>query len=285
MIYFTDQEIDQLIMEDVQYADLTTSFLKLENKPAKIQISTLEPAVICCTEEVRKIFQRTGIQTTLFTPSGEHLDKNVKFMEGEGLSGAIFAISRTVENLLRYSSGIATRTRLFIEKAREVNKDITIVTTRKTIPNTRKIAVKAIKAGGAAIHRFGLSESILIYKDHYRFLGGLHNLEQRIRERKVQTGGKSISVEADSIEDALLIAKTGITDLIQLNKVSAAEIKKLRKQLSGNHTVKIAAAGNITLKNVHDFAGSGADILITSWPYYGEPANMAVNILPIFDTI
>jgi molybdenum transport protein len=145
--------------------------------------------------------------------------------------------------------------------------------------------VKAIKAGGAAIHRFGLSESILIYKDHYKFLGGLNNLDQRIRERKAQTGGKSISVEVDSIEDALLIAKTGI-DLIQLNKVSVAEINKLRKEISGNNaSVKIAAAGNITLKNVHDFAGSGADILITSWPYYGEPADMLVNIQPIFDTI
>jgi molybdenum transport protein len=283
MIYFTDQEIDQLLMEDVQYFDLTTSLLRLENKPAKIQISTRESTVVCGTEEVMKIFIRTGIQTTLFTPSGEHLGKEVKFLEGEGLSGNLFAISRTVENLLRYASGIATRTRLLQEKAHEVNKDISIVTTRKTIPGTRKIAIKAVKAGGASIHRLGLSESILVYKNHYAFLGGPEHLEKRIREQKTQTGGKPITVEVETMDDAMVIATSGI-DIIQLDKFSAGDIKKLSKEiLKINPAIKLAAAGNITPVNVQDYAVSGADILVTSWPYYGEPAELTVSIQPIYD--
>jgi molybdenum transport protein len=283
MIYFTDQEIDQLLMEDVQYFDLTTSLLRLENKPAKIQISTRESTVVCGTEEVMKIFIRTGIQTTLFTPSGELLGKEVKFLEGEGLSGHLFAISRTVDNLLRYASGIATRTRLLLEKAHEVNKDISIVTTRKTIPGTRKIAIKAVKAGGATIHRLGLSESILVYKNHYAFLGGPENLAKRIREQKTQTGGKPITVEVETMNDAIVIATSGI-DVIQLDKFSAGDIKKLSKEiLKINPAIKLAAAGNITPVNVQDYAVSGADILVTSWPYYGEPADMTVSIQPIYD--
>ena len=283
MIYFTDQEIDQLLMEDVQYFDLTTSLLRLENKAAKIQISTRESTVVCGTEEVMKIFIRTGIQTTLFTPSGEHLEKEVKFLEGEGLSGNLFAISRTVENLLRYASGIATRTRLLLEKAHEVNKDISIVTTRKTIPDTRKIAIKAVKAGGATIHRLGLSESILVYKNHYDFLGGPEHLAKRIREQKTQTGGKPITVEVDTMDDALVVATSGI-DVIQLDKFAAGDIKKLSKEiLKINPAIKLAAAGNITPVNVRDYAVSGADILVTSWPYYGEPAELTVSIQPIYD--
>ena len=225
MIYFTDQEIDQLITEDVQYVDLTTSLLKLENKPARMQISTREPAVVCCTEEVMKIFSRTGIQTTLFTPSGEYLEKDVKFLEGEGLSGTLFAISRTIDNILRYASGVATRTRLLVEKAREVNKNIIIATTRKTIPNTRKMAIKAVKAGGAAIHRYGLSETILIHRDQYKLLGGLDKLAARLSERMAYTGGKSITVEVDTVEEALKVAESGI-DVIQLDKFSVTDIKK-----------------------------------------------------------
>jgi molybdenum transport protein len=283
MVYFTDQEIDQLLMEDVQYFDMTTSLLRLENKPAKMQISTRESTVVCCTEEVMKIFNRTGIQTTLFTPSGEYLEKEVKFLEGEGLSGTLLAISRTVENILRYASGIATRTRLLVEKAQAINRGIMIATTRKTIPNTRKIAIKAVKAGGATIHRFGLSESILVYKNHYNFLGGPENLEKRIRDQKTQTGGKSITVEVETLEDAMKIAKSGI-DVIQLDKFTVGDIKKFRKEINKlNPAIKLAAAGNITLKNVQDYATSGADILVTSWPYYGEPADMTVSIQPIFD--
>jgi molybdenum transport protein len=283
MIYFTDQEIDQLLMEDIQYFDLTTSILRLENKPAKIQISTRESTVVCCTEEVMKIFNKTGIQTTLFTPSGEHLEKEVKFLEGEGLSGNLFAISRTIENILRYASGIATRTRMLVEKAQAVNKGVIIVTTRKTIPYTRKIAVKAVKAGGASIHRLGLSESILVYKNHYNFLGGPGHLEKRIRDQKTQTGGKAITVEVETMEDAIAIAGTGI-DIIQLDKFSAGDIKKLRKEVTKiNAAIKLAAAGDITIRNVQDYANSGADILVTSWPYYGEPADMTVSIQPIYD--
>ncbi|MBN2812424.1 MAG: ModD protein [Bacteroidales bacterium] len=283
MIYFTDQEIDQLITEDVQYVDLTTSLLRLENKPARMQISTREPAVVCCTEEVMKIFTRTGIQTTLFTPSGEYLEKDVKFLEGEGLSGTLLAISRTIDNILRYTSGVATRTRLLVEKAREVNKNVIIATTRKTIPNTRKMAIKAVKAGGAAIHRYGLSETILVHRDQYRLLGGLDKLAARLSERMAQTGGKSITVEVDTVEDALKIAESGI-DVIQLDKFSITDIKKLSRELSkAGRKVKLAAAGNISIKNIQDYAASGADIIVTSWPYNGEPADMKISIQPIYD--
>ena len=283
MIYFTDQEIDQLMTEDVPFFDLTTSLLKLENKPAKIQVTTRESTVVCCTEEVIKIFSKTGIQTTLFTPSGEHLSENVKFLEGEGLSGTLFTLSRTIENLLRYASGIATRTRLLVEKAQEANPGIVVSTTRKIIPYTRKIAIKAVKAGGATIHRFGLSESILVYKNHYNFLGGLENLEKRIREQKVRAGGKSVTVEVNTPEDALRLAGTGI-DVIQLDKFSPDDIGKLRKEINKiNPGIKLAAAGEIVLQNIRDYALSGADILVTSWPYHGEPADMTIQIQPIYD--
>lgn len=283
MLYFTDQEIDQLMTEDVPYFDLTTSLLRLENKPAKIQVTTREPTVVCCTEEVMKIFNKSGVQTTLFTPSGEHLEKDVKFLEGEGLSGNLFTIARTIENLLRYASGIATRARMLLEKAHEANPDIIVATTRKIIPYTRKIAIKAVNSGGATIYRFGLSESILIYKNHYHFLGGIENLEKRLKEQRARAGGKMITVEVDTPEDALRVAKTGV-DVVQLDKFSPADIRKIRKAIlkSGSGT-KLAAAGNITFKNVSGYARSGADILVTSWPYYGEPAEMTIGIQPIFD--
>lgn len=283
MIYFTDHEIDQLITEDVPFADLTTSFLRLENKAAKIQVFTQSDTVVCCTEEVMKIFNRTGVQTTLFTPSGEFIEKDVKFLEGEGLSGVLFSLARIVENLLAFSSGIATRARQFTDKARQANKDIVIAASRKTVPHARKISVKAIKAGGAAIYRSGLSESVLIYSDHYRFLGGIRELEKRISERKALAGGKPVTVEVKSPSDALIAAQMEV-DIVQMNGLSPADIRKVKKEISRlKSPVKLAAGGNITLKNVEDYAVSGADILITSWPYYGEPANMTISVQPIFD--
>ena len=56
MFYFTDTELDGLVMEHLGHFDVTTSMLRLENKMARIQFTTLDSTVVCCTEEVRRIF-------------------------------------------------------------------------------------------------------------------------------------------------------------------------------------------------------------------------------------
>lgn len=283
MTYFTDKEIDDLLIEDIPYFDLTTSLLRLENKPAKIQFFTREDTVLCCTEEVMKIFNKIGIQTTLFTPSGEFIEKGIKFFEGEGLTKNVQAVMLACENLLGFASGIATRTRLLIDKAREINPAVIVATTRKTIPYTKKIAIKAVTAGGAAIHRLGLSESILVFDNHYNFLGGLGNLEKRIKEQKNLISGKIITVEVKNASDARLIANAGI-DIIQLDRLDYKEIKVLKKEINAlNPAIKIAVTGNITFDNIEEYTNTGADILVTSWPYFGEPSDFMVTIAPIFD--
>ncbi len=283
MIYFTDREINELLAEDIPYFDLTTSILKLENKPAKIQISTCENTVVCCTEEVVKIFSKLAIDATLFTPSGEYIEKGVKFMEGEGLSKNIHAAWRTCENILGFASGIATRTRELVIKARESNPDIQISTTRQTIPYTKKIAIKAVMAGGASIHRLGLSESILIFDNHYSFLGALDNLEARLKEQKNLIADKTITVEVKNAEDALKVAGASI-DVIILNRFDAKDIRDLKKEINKlNKNIKLAVSGGITIDNVNEYAGSGADIIIASWPYYANPSALSVIISPIFD--
>jgi molybdenum transport protein len=283
MIYFTDKEIDELLSEDVPYFDITTSILKLENKPAKIQIATRENTVVCCTEEVLKIFSKLNIQVTLFTPSGEYIEKGVKFLEGEGLSKNIHAAWRTCESILGFASGIATRTRELVEKARESNPNIQILTTRQTIPFTKKISIKAVMAGGASVHRLGLSESILVFDNHYSFLGSLENLEARINEQKSLIADKRVTVEVKNESDAMKVAETDI-DTIILNRFDVNQIKELKKEIhKKNPKIKLAVSGGITGDNVIEYAESGADMLIASWPYYANPSDLAVTITPFYD--
>ncbi len=283
MIYFTDQEIEALITEDVPYYDLTTAILKLENKPAKIQFATCEDTVVCCTEEILKMFSKLSIQTTLFTPTGEFIEKGVKFLEGEGLSKYIHSVWRASENLLGYASGIATRTRKLVEAASKINPDIVISTTRRIVPYTKKIAIKAVQAGGASIHRLGLSESILVFKNHYSFLGKLENLKKRLQEQKKSVSGKIVAVEVKTREDALKIAHAGI-DIIHLDKFEVTTINPLKNELLKiNPHIKIAVSGGITFENVKEYARSGADILVTSWPYFAHPSNLQITITPLDD--
>jgi hypothetical protein len=46
-----------------------------------------------------------------------------------------------------------------------------VACTRKNVPGTKRFAVAAVKAGGAVMHRLGLSETVLVFPEHCAFLG------------------------------------------------------------------------------------------------------------------
>jgi molybdenum transport protein len=283
MIYFTDAEIDQLINEDLPYFDLTSLSVKLGSKISRISFSTKHNTVICGTEEVLKIFEKFKISPTLISISGEQIEAGYKFLEGEGLANDVHAIWRTAANLLEFSSGIATRTRQLVDAVNEIAPGLPIVATRRSIPFTKKLAVKAILTGGGHIHRLGLSDTILIFDHHIKFLGGIEKLALKIPEIRKRAPGKSITVEVQSSENAIFMAQSEIESL-QLDKIPPKELKKLVKELKEiNPKLIIKAGGNIDEENILIYAETGVDMIVTSCPYYGKPAELNVNIEPVYE--
>jgi molybdenum transport protein len=283
MIYFTDEELDRLIAEDVPYFDFTTRLAKFGSRLAKIQFYTKEPTVICCTEEVLRFFNKFSITPTLISLSGEYIEENVKFLEAEGLAKHLHTIWRISANLMEYASGVATNTRLMVDMAKAINKNIIISSTRKTIPFTRKIAAKAVLVGGGNLNRLSLSENIVLFPNHYKFFGGLKGLITKIDKMKEEAAGKIITVEVNSAQDALDLSRTAV-DVIQIDGLKPEELKKLISDIRPiNSSIKIAAAGGITVENIEDFAATGADIIITSYPNHCNPSRFKVEIEPLVE--
>jgi len=283
MLYFTDSEIDQLISEDLPYYDLTSSSVKLGSRVARISFATRHDTVICGTEEAIRIFEKFHINPTLLSVSGEYIGEGIKFLEGEGLANNIHAIWRVTTNLMEFSSGIATRMRNLLEMAREVEPEISVVTTRKSLPFTKKISLKAVQVGGGNAHRLGLSDTVLIFENHTKFLGGLDNLIDKLPKIRQRAASRSITVEVKNTDDALKIAAADING-IQLDTMPPAEIKKIIPALrKTNSSLRISAAGNITEENIREYAATGVEMIVTSCPYFGKPADFQVNIEPVFD--
>ena len=281
MMYFNEQEIDSWIGEDVPYYDLTSQLLDIGDNPAGISFMTRENTTICGTEEVKRVFEKLNIKTELITPSGTILPENTVFMEGYGPAESIHKAWKICVNILEYSSGIATRTSNLVKKARKNNPDIVVSVTRKIFPGTKKLSVKAALCGGAVPHRLGLSESILIFDEHIRLIGGLKNLPQKLIEIKKKTEEKKIEVEVHNLEDALFVAKLPI-DFIQVDKFPPEELKGFIDKIKKiNPDVKIAVAGGITIKNINDYAKIGIDLIVTSAPYFGKPADIKANIFSL----
>ncbi len=283
MIYFSDEELDRLIIEDVPYFDMSTRLSRFGSQLARIQFYTREATVICGTEEVMRLFAKLNITPTLMTLSGEYIEKDVKFLEAEGLAKHLHTLWRVSANLLGYASGIATCTKEMVEAACSQNPDIVVSGTRKTIPYTRKIVAKAILVGGGNINRLSLSENIMLFHNHYKFLGGLNGLLKKFDQLKKDAAGKLITVEASNGADALALCEVPV-DVIQLDNMEPAEVKSLVDQIRQiNSNVRVAIAGGINLENIKQYASTGVDIIVTSFPNNCKPAEFKVEIEPMID--
>ena len=283
MFYFTDAELDEIIRENLRVYDATTSFLRIENKPAKFQLSALGQTVICCTEEVMKIFSKFGIQTTLFTPSGETIERGVKFFEAEGLAGAINAVAISVTKLIAFASGIASRTRTLTDLAYQIDKGISVTASNNFAPLTGKITAKALQYGGGVLYGNFYPDQVHVNDYHMNFIGGNDLFKDRISLRRRYLKGKILTAEVTGFENAVKAAASGV-DIVQLDNFPLKEIIHVRKEMTkAGSPAKLAACNYITPDNINGYASSGADILISTWINKGHPSELMLNIVPAFE--
>ncbi|KAF1084741.1 Nicotinate-nucleotide pyrophosphorylase (carboxylating) [Sporotomaculum syntrophicum] len=181
-------------------------------------------------------------------------------------------------NILEYSSGIATRTNKILTKARQANPHVEILTTRKIFPGTKELAIKAVLAGGGLPHRLGLSETVLIFKQHLNFIGGIEGLIPRLSELKTKLNEKKIIVEVETIEEALLLCQAGL-DGLQFDKVALPALNKAVELIRAkNNRIVLLAAGGINEQNAVLYAGTGVDGLVTTSVYFGKPVDIGTII-------
>lgn len=276
-----DSDIERFLEEDVPYGDLTTHLLGIGQLPGEISFSTRHETTLCGTEEAARLFEKCGCSITRTTPSGSQLSADETFLKATGPAAALHTGWKVAVNLLEYASGIATRTSRIVTAAREINPCIAVLTTRKTFPGTKKLAIKAICSGGALPHRLGLSETILVFKQHTTFLGGLEPFLRHLETLKREALETKIIVEADSPQEALLIAGSGV-DVVQVDKLPADQLKALVEHVRQiNPAVKVSAAGGINEQNAAAYAATGVDILVLSSVYFGNPADIAAQIRSI----
>lgn len=277
-MYISDELIDRFIKEDVPYLDLTTLVLGISNQKGTIQFFSREDAVLCGTEEVAKIFNKLNIELTKICPSGTLIKKNEIFLEGKGNAEYLHSAWKVSQNILDYSSGIATKTKNLVDKASKINPNLHVITTRKVIPGTKDLSIKAVVAGGGFPHRLGLSETILIFKQHLNFLGGTDELIKILESVKSKVCEKKIIAEVENIDEAIKLCKSGI-DGLQFDKIPSDNLKSYVDILRNiNPSVVILAAGGINESNIEEYAKTGVNAVITTSVYYAKAIDIGCNI-------
>ena len=280
MIYIADSYLEQLIKEDIPYIDLTSHLLEIDDVPATINYYTREDCILCGSEEAARIFKMLGAQVGEFSPSGASLKAGEYFFSAQGPAGALHAGWKVCLNIFDHYSAVATKTKMLVDTAHAIAPHLPILTTRKAIPGTKPLMIKAIITGGAVPHRLGISETVLIFSNHVALTGGFEGLLEKLPEILAANCEKKVLVEAGP-EQALILADYDI-DGIQLDKATPEILVELVPKLRAkNPQLTLIAAGGINENNVSEYAATGVDGLVTTAVYTAKPLDMSAKIAPI----
>lgn len=279
MTVLSTAEIERLLAEDVPYGDLTTEVLGIGGYAGSVCFTARSAMVVAAIEEAAALFKLAGVDTRLHARSGDAVAQDAVLLIGEGSAAGLHRAWKVAQTLVEIWSGVATATRSLVEVARTSRPGIVVACTRKNVPGTKALAIAAIKAGGAAVHRLGLSETILVFPEHRVFRGD-GDLATIVRDLRARAPEKKLVIEVNSEAEGIAAAAVGF-DVVQTEKFSPVMVSQLASALASVvPRPLIAAAGGINPDNVTAYVRAGADIIVTSWPYSARPADVAVRIKP-----
>jgi len=268
----SDQALQGLLDEDVPYGDLTTDQLGIGARPATLTFSARAAMTVCGTEEAARLFQLAGASATVIAPSGTATDGVLLTAEGD--AAALHRVWKTAQVLVELYSGIASGAAAIVRTLRDAGHDIPLGCTRKHFPGTKAMAVKAVRSGGASLHRLGLSESLLLFHEHRLFLDeSASGTVTRLRQAQPE---RNLVVEVSDETEALAWAEAGAV-VLQLERFDPERVCRLRETLAAKSLAPVlAVAGGVNAGNAVAFAAAGAGLLVSSAPYYAGPMDVKV---------
>ncbi len=273
-----DAALQRLLYEDAPHGDLTTRALGLRGQHGTMSFLARAPMRVAATEEAARLITLAGADSVrVLAASGAQVEGAAMLLRAEGSAQSLLLSWKVAQTLVEALSGIATATAQIVASVRDAGFALPLACTRKNLPGTRALSAKAVLAGGGVMHRLGLSETVLVFPEHRNFLNTTE-WPQALAALRTGLPEKKTVVEVGSEDDAIAVARLGV-DVLQLERFSPEALRALRLRLqSEGLTPLLAPAGGVTLANALDYARAGADLLVSSAPYFAPPADVKVVI-------
>ncbi|MFW5981765.1 MAG: carboxylating nicotinate-nucleotide diphosphorylase [Halanaerobiaceae bacterium] len=270
-----DEIIDRAIKEDIWTGDITSETLVEADAIGEAEILVKETGVLAGLPLAEKVFYNftDEIVFTQLAEDGELVEKGQVVAEIKGPVREILKGERIALNFLQRLSGIASRTRNYVEAV--YNYPVRIVDTRKTTPTLRILEKYAVKVGGAFNHRMGLYDAVMIKDNHIKAAGGIYQAVEKIKEELGHTVKIEIEVEnLTGVEEAL---EAGV-DIIMLDNMDPEEMAEAVEYIDKRAIVE--ASGGITLKSIREVAASGVDIIsVGALTHHIKSLDISLNLI------
>ncbi|MDD1724002.1 MAG: carboxylating nicotinate-nucleotide diphosphorylase [Methanospirillum sp.] len=245
------ERLISFVEEDAPFGDITSEYV-VPPQTCTAVITARQDLVLAGLAEVVRLCEWYGLIIGKKSTDGAEHKKGEEIIRMTGSAHTILLLERTLLNILGRMSGIASRTRYLQQLVETENPRARICATRKTAPGLRLLDKKAALIGGADPHRFSLSDAVLI-KDNHRVLV---QPDEAVKRARAGSMYHTIEAEADTAEEALMIAQAG-ADIILLDNMSPGMVIETRALLSANglrEKVLIEVSGGITEETLNQYA-------------------------------
>lgn len=248
-------DVARALHEDIRDGDLTASLIPV-HRGAHARVMTRSDGILAGQEWFGRCITTLDPDAEIFwhANDGDAISAQQQLCEIQGNARALLTAERTALNFLQTLSGIATRTRQYVDAVQ--GTDAKILDTRKTLPGLRSASKYAVRMGGGHNHRMGLFDGILIKENHIAAAGGLNPTLAAARTLVTHHAPRDTMIEVEVENLAQLDeALADNAKLILLDNFSLADLRAAVKVTAGR--AELEASGGINLARVRKIAETG----------------------------
>ena len=271
--------------------DITTNAVLRKNSTRIARIIAKEKGIVAGIEEASWFYSQYGIDFHAFKPDGKGVNNGDVIADIKGKEFDLLKTERVGLNLLQRMSGIATIADEISYRARPM----LVAATRKT--HWSLLDNKAVFIGGAASHRLGLWDSILIKENHIQTIAdeGIPDPIEIAIKRAWNERKKSvfIEIETQTPEEAFRASKIfnqlmkdadeRMPCIVMLDNFTPDDARLSIKTLKDEGlyaNIIIEVSGNITPENISEYRETGADVASMGYLTHSpKPLNMTQLII------
>lgn len=256
----TSTLIDLALAEDIGPGDVTSSYFVPEHREACGLILARSEGVVAGVEVAEEVFKRVDNETSvkILLESGNHVSPGSYVIEVRGKARSLLTAERVALNFLQRLSGVATKTRQFVELTDGTGAKI--LDTRKTTPGWRTLEKAAVIAGGGANHRMGLYDRAMVKDNHLVAEGGIEALQESINKLRADKSGVEVELEADRLDQVKVFLKLDGVDHILLDNMTNDSLRLAVGMREGERPL-LEASGGVNLETVGEIAKTGVDFI------------------------
>jgi len=168
----------------------------------------------------------------------------------------LLTAERSALNLLCHLSGIATLTRRWADEL--AGTPARVRDTRKTTPGLRALEKYAVRCGGGANHRMGLSDMALVKDNHVTAAGGVAAAYELVRALEATI---PVEIEVDTLDGLREAIEVGADEVLLDNfdvETTRAAVVYRDEHAPG---VRLEASGGLTVEVARRVAETGVDFI------------------------